>query len=203
MTVTLFCVDGKADDDPLVIGIGGGSGSGKSTIAAQLSDALAPLSVEIVNQDRFFKPVNKMPTYYSAHHDEQRPNFNHPESFHRHEMFDYCRESRGSDVVIIEGILALHFAELRSLMQIKCYVAIPPDQMLARRMARNLAAGYGGTGEEIAWYNTECVKPYHERFNAPTARHADVIIANGDGNESEWDDALGEICGAVRSAIAR
>ncbi|MGH1493595.1 MAG: hypothetical protein ACRBK7_30055 [Acidimicrobiales bacterium] len=192
---------------PMIVGIGGGSGSGKSSYADLLQDALRPLRTEVINLDRFFKPPAEMPSYYSTPHGENRPNFNHPESFRREEMIDYCRrfvspETVDVDVVIVEGILALYFAELRSLMHLRCYIQVPLEQMLARRLQRNLAAGYGGTEAEIEWYNRECVSPEHQRFNAPTALHGDVLISNADGDGVERDRALADTCRAIRGARA-
>ena len=185
--------------EQLVLGIGGGSGSGKSTVAQLLSNGLRPLSVCVVNQDRFFKPPEVMPTYYSSYHKAPRPDFNHPDSFLRDQMIAFCQKVTGHDVVIVEGILALHFAELRSLMHMRCYVTIELEEMLRRRKARNLAAGYGGTAVEIDWYNLECVTPQHLRFNAPTAQHADLLIPNGEGHAEDRDDRVMQICSAVHS----
>lgn len=188
---------------PLVVGIGGGSGSGKSTIAAQIAAGLGPLGIETIDLDRFFRAPEEMPTYYSTLHGGHRPNFNHPDSFRREQMIARCRDVQAFDVVIIEGILALYFAELRSMMHLRCYVTIPVPQMLARRKQRNLAVSYGGTEDEITWYNRECVSPNHQRFNAPTVAHADVLIPNDDGAEEARDRMVADLCHTVRRVRAR
>ena len=141
-----------------------------------------------------------MPTYFSAKHGEHRPNFNHPDSVELEEMIDSCRAAvagDASDVVIIDGILALHYEELRSLMHLRCYVTIDLEEMLARRTLRNLEAGYGGSAEDIASYNRECVSPQHQRYNAPTARFADVLIPNDTGTTEDRDRSIEEICVSV------
>lgn len=184
-----------------VIGIGGGSGSGKSTIADLLAAELKPLSVSVVHLDQFFRPPECMPSYYSSLHDGRRPNFNHPDSFDQTEMFARCGErveQAEHEVVIMEGILALYFSPLRSLMDLACYVSIDIDEMLRRRTARNLAAGYGGTAEEIDWYNRECVRPEHLRFNAPSADHAELLIPNDVERGEERSRAIADICRLVR-----
>jgi uridine kinase len=186
-------------NEPLVIGIGGGSGAGKSTVAAHIADALRPRSVHVVNQDQFFKAPSAMPTYDSALHCSGQPDFNHPDSFERDEMVAFCTGLSGHDVVIIEGILVLHFAELRSLMHLKCYVTIELEEMLVRRTERNLAAGYGGSREEIHEYNTLCVTKQHRRFNAPTASHADVLIPNDNGRSEDRDRIIADIQASVRT----
>ncbi|MGI9597575.1 MAG: uridine kinase family protein [Acidimicrobiales bacterium] len=182
-----------------VIGIGGGSGSGKSTVAELVARSLEPRSVSIVHLDRFFKPPDEMPTYHSTLHNGPRPDFNHPRSFDLTEMLTMCRSPTGDQVVIMEGILALHFDELRALMDLRCYVTIEIDEMLRRRTARNLAAGYGGTANEIDFYNRDCVQPQHLRFNRPSADHAEVLIPNDGPPSAERERAILEICRRVRA----
>lgn len=181
----------------LVIGIGGGSGSGKSTVASLLSAGLRTLTVEVITQDRFFKPPEEMPRYHSTYHQAERPDFNHPDSFERDELIAWCRTATGHDVLIIEGILALHFPELLSLMHLRFYVSLGMEEMLARRTDRNLAAGYGGSREEIGWYNVECVSPQHRRYNAPTAKHADLLIPNDSGRSEERDRIIAQVCETI------
>lgn len=193
----------RETNDPVVVGIGGGSGSGKSTVAALVRRRLEPHSVSVINQDRFFYDPSEMPTYYSALHGQPRPDFNHPDSTDGEAMVAACQGVDGVAVVILEGILVLHYPEARALMDIRCYVDTDLDQMLARRTKRNLAAGYGGTAEEIAHYNADCVAPQHRRFNAPTAEHADVLIRNSDGQEDERDRAIAEVCKTIEAALSR
>lgn len=186
---------------PVIVGIGGGSGSGKSTVAALLQRRLQPRSVAVVTQDRFFYHPSEMPTYHSALHGGPRPDFNHPDSTDSEAMVAACREIDGVDVVILEGILVLHYPEARAIMDIKCYVEADLDQMLRRRTERNLTAGYGGTADEIAHYNADCVAPQHIRFNAPTAGYADVLIQNNDGQEDTRDHAIHKICETIEAAL--
>lgn len=101
----------------------------------------------------------------------------------------------------MEGILALHFSPLRSLMDLTCYVSIDLDEMLRRRTARNLAAGYGGTAEEIDWYNRECVRPQHLRFNAPSAEYAERLIPNDVERAQERSQVIADICRLVRDRL--
>ena len=181
----------------LFIGIGGGSGSGKTTIAKAIKKQLSGLDVLLVNQDRFFKPVDELPTYYSEFMQRPSPDFNRPDSFKTAEMFAFCEQIDGHNVVILEGILALYYPELRRLMDIKCYVTIPIDEMLIRRTSRNLAAGYGGSYEEIAHYNLECVVPQNGRYNVPTQRFADILIPNGPSDEERRDSIVTQLCNKI------
>ncbi len=191
----------RAIDGPLVIGIGGGSGSGKSTIAELIGLGLRPLATQVITQDRFFKPPEQMPTYYSSLHRDQRPDFNHPDSTDSAAMVAFCRDAAGADVIILEGILVLHYPDARSLMHLLCYVDTELDLMLARRTERNLRAGYGGGAGEIAHYNADCVTPQHRRFNAPTADHADVLIPNDDERIEDRDRVIAEICDAIAAVL--
>jgi uridine kinase len=187
----------------LFLGIGGGTGSGKTTIAAEVVERLRPLTVHLMNQDSFFKPVAELPTYYSDFHQSPRPDFNRPDSFRVAEMVEACTAITGYDVLILEGILALYYAELRALMDICCYVDAPLEEMLIRRTQRNLAKGYGGPYEEIAYYNLECVTPQHRRYNWPTRRFANVVILNGLGDEVLKDRAVARLVGLIGEEFSR
>lgn len=139
-----------------------------------------------------------MPTYRSSLHPDPRPDFNHPDSIDRTSMLLACRGPFDDhDVVVIDGILALHDDELRAAMHLRLYVTIELEEMLARRTSRNLAAGYGGGAEEIAAYNRECVVPQHRRYNAPTARFADVLVPNDTEATDRRDRIIAEICEAI------
>jgi uridine kinase len=193
--LSLFPIVGRQQ---LFIGIGGGTGSGKTMIAAEVAGRLRPLNVHLMHQDSFFKPVAELPTYYSHFHQSPRPDFNRPDSFRVAEMVAACTAVSGYDVVILEGILALYYRELRALMDICCYVDAPLEEMLIRRTQRNLARGYGGPYEEIAYYNLECVRPQHRRYNLPTRRFADVVIPNGLGDEVLKERAVERLVELVR-----
>ena len=95
------------------VGIAGGSGSGKSTIAQRIKEELPNGAVEIIGMDRFFKPVAELPPYWSAFHQEQRRDFNRPDSFRVDRMFAECAAVAGFDVVIFDGHFTLYFSELR------------------------------------------------------------------------------------------
>lgn len=180
------------------IGIGGGTGSGKSTVAEEVVRRLeGRYRVHLIHQDQFFKPVDQLPTFYSEFHQEPRPDFNRPDSFRVEVMVAHCAAVSGYDVVILEGILALYYPALRQLMDIKCYIDTPLEEMLIRRTERNLARGYGGPFAEIAHYNLECVTPQHLRYNLPTRRFANIIIPNGLHEEEERKEGVGRLCSMI------
>ena len=185
----------------LFIGIGGGSGAGKTTIARKILEGLEPLNVHLIRQDRFFKPIEELPTYYSDFHQKACPDFNRPDSVRIEALVEACTTVSGYDVVILEGILVLYYAELRALMDICCYVETPLTEMLIRRTVRNHSVSYGGTLEEIGYYNAESVTPQHHRYNWPTKRFADVVIANGTGDEALRDKAIATLVSMVWNQV--
>lgn len=192
----------RADPNCLRIGIAGGSGAGKSLIAESMRNGLQPCTVEVVKLDRFFKPADQLPTYYSDYHRALRPDFNRPDSLRVEEMIAFCRSIAGVDVVIFDGHFGLYYAELRALMDVKCFVAAESAEMLARRTRRNLAAGYGGDQETILNYNRECVLPRYQEFILPTRSHADIVIPNGHTDNSERDRLIDMLCRKIRSQQA-
>lgn len=187
----------------LFIGIGGGTGSGKTTVAEEVMERLRPLNIHLMHQDKFFKPIDELPTYYSEFYQKPCPDFNRPDSFRLEEMVAACTAVSGYDVLILEGILVLYYAELRALMDICAYVDTPLAEMLIRRTQRNLARGYGGPFAEIAHYNLECVTPQHQRYNWPTRRFADVVIPNGLGDELLREKAVLQLLGLVEAKFSR
>ena len=182
----------------LFIGIGGGSASGKTTIAEQIQERLRPITVDLIHQDRFFKPADQLPTYYSEINGEPRPNYNRPDSLKTEEMFAYCRSIESKRIVILEGILALYYPELRELMDIKCYITADADERIIRRIKRNLARW---SYEEITDYYLESVRHEHARYNAPTERFADMVIPGGMEDEAPRDAILDSLCQGIRGAF--
>ncbi len=183
--------------DQVIIGIGGGSGCGKSTIAQSICAGLQPLHVHLLGLDRFFKPEDELPKYWSEYHLEWRPNFNHPDSLRVDEMVSHCAAIKGYDVVILDGHFCLYYPQMRNLMHIRCYVDIDITQMLERRKQRNLAVGYGGSAEDIDHYNRENVAPQYFRYLAPTREFADLVIPNHEHNPAERDGMIQILCASI------
>ncbi len=189
--------------DRLTIGIAGGSGSGKSTIAASIVEGLQPKSAEIIGLDRFFKPVDQLPRYYSSHHGEPRADYNRPDSLMVEEMVSSCEKTSAVDVVILDGHLALCYPRMRRLMDVRCFVETDLEEMLVRRTERNLAAGYGGGLDTILNYNRECVEPNYNRYILPTRAHADLVIPNGNSFEAVRDEIITSLCQSILNGSER
>ena len=180
---------------PFFIGMGGGSAAGKSTLAAVLAERLAPLRVEMIGQDRFFKRPEDMPKYYSGIHGDYRPAYNEPDSFKQEEMFAYSRGVAGTDVAILEGILVLWFAELRELMDFKIYIEADADERIIRRIRRNMKTV--DDYDPITEYYLESVRGQHREYNAPTREYADLIVPGGMAQTEERERIVDNLCATL------
>lgn len=179
-----------------VIGIGGGSASGKSTIAARLRERLAPRRVEVINQDRYFLPSGRLPRH-TGPSGRAWPDHNHPDSSDKERLradLTAARES-GADVVIAEGILVLADAEARALMDLKLFVEADADERIVRRIRRNLA--WGADLDGICDFYLESVRYRHQEFCQPTREHADLIVPGGQHEAAQTEAALAEVCRRV------
>ena len=177
----------------ILIGCGGGSASGKSTFARQLARVLAPLRVEVINQDHFYKSRGKVPKYFSAWDRRWHPGYDHPAAFRWRELRRFCRKPRKADVAILEGIMALHDRRLREMMDLKLYVSCPVRERLRRRE-------FGGDVRRHRRYWRECVQPGHRRYVAPTRRYADLVFPSG-AEAATRRRAVLRICREVRRMV--
>ena len=188
----------KSSSKPFVIGVAGGSGSGKSTVTRQVLASIGPEMASVVFQDDYYCDQ----THLSA--DERRKtNYDHPQAFDwplmmqhvqalRHgesiEMptYDFALHNRASKtihlkaapVIVIEGLFALFDAELRKMMSLKIFVDTAADVRFIRRLQRDIAERGRSTESVINQY-LETVRPMHKQFIEPTKRHADVILPHG------------------------
>lgn len=186
---------------PVLVGIGGGSAGGKSTLARALVERLAPLRVEVTGQDRFFKPAAELPPYPSPSREKPWPDYNRPDSFRTAELLAHLRGIAGCEVAILEGILVLHDEEVRGLLDLRCYVAAAADERIVRRIRRNVAAGI--PLDDVADYYLESVRFQHERFNAPTAAHADLVIPGGAAEAQVREEMVDGIVEGIRTYLER
>ena len=184
-----------------VIGIGGGSGSGKSAIAQELRERLAPLSVRIIGQDKYFRDADALPRHTSPDGRRTWPDHNHPDSFDFDALRAALRSAREGpeDAIVLEGILVLHDAELRELMDLTVFVEADADERIVRRIRRNLAAGHELDG--ICDFYLDSVRYRHREFCEPTRRRADVVVPGGAYERERTEAALEEICRRVRTGV--
>ena len=187
----------------LVIGIAGGTGSGKTTVVREIKKILQDNKVVVINQDSYYKDNSHLPL-------EQRLelNFDHPDSIdfkllvkHIKELkagktveepvYSYLTCSRSdtetievkpSKVLIIEGILIFTCAELRNIMDIKIFVDADADDRLGRVITRDNIER-GRTIEKVLERYEKTVKPMHLQFIEPSKRYADIIVPQGGHNQ--------------------
>jgi len=194
-----------------LIGIGGGSASGKSSLAAELRERLHTRRVEIVNQDRSFWPAAQLPGHVSPDGSREWPDYNHPDSVNWPDLRARVSSAQegGADLVIVEGTLVLHDAGLRESMDLKLFVAAAADERIVRRIRRNLAQGHGLDG--ICDFYLDSVRYRHDEFCEPTRACADLVVSGGRYERGEAERLLKEVVRRVtgggalragRSAVA-
>ena len=183
---------------PLIIGIAGGSGSGKTTIAESIVNAIGPESVVLIQQDAYYRDQTDLPLEQRA-----KVNYDHPDSMetellvhHLAELragrsierpvYDFSTHNRAPQMVrvdprpavIVEGILVLYEPSLRAAMDLKVYVDTDPDLRLARRWERDIKER-GRTFDSVRDQYLETVRPMHLQFVEPSKRYADIVIPPG------------------------
>ncbi|KZP11020.1 armadillo/beta-catenin/plakoglobin [Athelia psychrophila] len=195
---------GKRISDAFVIGIAGGSASGKTHVARQIVKALGSVpTVVILSQDSFYKwhTPAEIELAYASKFD-----FDHPDaldmpmfasclrdlkegkqsnipiySFKEHQRLDEKKYLYGATIIIAEGIMALNDPSLRALYDLKIFVQCDSDLMLARRIKRDVTER-GREVEGILEQYLRYVKPSYDNFVGPTSRHADIIVPGSDNN---------------------
>ena len=201
-----------------VIGVAGGSGSGKTTVVRRIVDSLGPEQVTLLDHDRYYRDRNDLRL-------EERAalNYDHPDALEtdlmvRHvralragqaieaPQYDFTRHARLTETdtfqprraLIVEGILIFTDAALRDLMDIKVFVDTDSDTRFIRRLQRDVAQR-GRTMESVIDQYQNTVKPMHREFVEPSKRYADVIIPLGGHNTVAVDLLLT----LLRSVAAR
>ncbi|MCI7287540.1 MAG: uridine kinase [Parabacteroides sp.] len=186
----------------IIIGIAGGTGSGKTTVVRKIVNSLAPGEVVLLPQDSYYKDSSHVPAEL-----RQQINFDHPDAFDwplllqhiqmlkegksiEQPVYHYQTSSRLAEtihveprpVIIIEGILALCDPDLRNMIDLKIFVDADPDERLIRVIQRDVVER-GRTAEAVMERYTRVLKPMHQQFIEPTKRYADLIIPEGGSNE--------------------
>lgn len=173
-----------------VIGITGGTCSGKTTLTQRLKDKLTEdgYSVRDMHMDTFFK--NPTPTTIAPFTGIEYPEHNHPDSFRMQEFYDAFDEAIKGDqnVLIIEGLLILYLEQIRSKLDLKLFVDLRSDERLVRRIKR-FQRDRGQTLEEISDRFLDTVRYRHDEFVEPSRWYADLVI-NGVFNFNNSVDIL-------------
>ena len=186
-----------------IIGIAGGTGSGKTTVVRKLIERLPKGEVTVIPLDSYYNDSSDVPP-----EDRQKINFDHPDAFEwslisnhlqslkagqaiEQPIYDYITSTRSdrtihvepNDIVIVEGILTLHNPELREQMDLKVFVDADADDRLVRVIKRDIVER-GRTVEAVIERYQRIVKPMHEQFVEPCKRYANVIIPQGGHNNA-------------------
>ncbi|HMZ07836.1 MAG TPA: uridine kinase [Anaerolineales bacterium] len=197
---------------PLVIGIAGGSGSGKTTVAQVILNRVGADRIAYLQQDSYYKDLSKLPP---AQRDEI--NFDHPNSLETELLIEHIASLRGmqpvhvpiydfatdrrtaetftvmpQNVILVEGILIFVDADLRKMFDVKIFVDTDSDIRFIRRLHRDITERGRSTESVIKQYQTT-VRPMHLEFVEPSKRYADVIIPEGGLNVPAMDMVVARI----------
>jgi uridine kinase len=186
---------------PLIIGIAGGTGSGKSTVARRVAEALHRASVAFIDMDAYYRDYAHLPS-----EERRQINWDHPERFDidlfieqmrqlqareaiDKPVYDFVTHTRSpltvrvpsADVIVVDGILLFVDERVRELFDVKVFVDADADIRLARRIKRDIAKR-GRPLEEILEQYMSTVRPMHLQFVEPSKRYADLIVPRGGHN---------------------
>lgn len=186
----------------LIVGIAGGSGSGKTTVVRKIIERLPVGEVAVISQDSYYKDNGHLPLAQ-----RQEINFDHPRSLEFKLLIEHIKKLKQSlsipepiysyvtctrsketievqpkDVIIVEGILVLTNSQLRNLMNVKVFVDADADDRLSRIICRDILER-GRSVDKVLERYEKTVKPMHLQFIEPTKRFADIIIPQGGNNE--------------------
>lgn len=182
----------------MIIGICGGTGSGKTTIARMIVKEIGAENVVLVEQDSYYRNMADMPL-----DERHQANFDHPDSidsdllvnhlkrlkngqsiempiydFRTHTRSKKTEHIEPTSVVIVEGILIFTEPSVLDLLDVRVYVDTPDDVRLIRRLRRDVEER-GRSFERTLWQYEHTIRPMHQQFVEPSKRHADIIIPEG------------------------
>jgi uridine kinase len=197
---------------PVIIGIAGGTGSGKTTVAQAIYDRVGSDRIEWISHDSYYRNFDGLST-----EERHKINFDHPDSLEtelltRHldvlakgssvdvPKYDFATHARRHEtqrveprrVIIVEGILVLAEPELRRRIDIKLYVDTPADIRFMRRLLRDIQTR-GRTLDSVVKQYLTTVRPMHEEFVEPSKRYADLIIPEGGENQVALDAIIARV----------
>ena len=202
----------------MIIGICGGTGSGKTTIARAIVEAVGKTNVVLVEQDSYYRNLADMPL-----DERHQANFDHPDSIDSDmlvnhirrlkqglqvemPMYDFKTHTRSErieiiepkQVVIVEGILIFSETRVLDMLDVRVYVDTPDDVRFIRRLQRDISER-GRTVETVVAQYYRTVRPMHHEFVEPSKRHADIIIPEG----GQMGVSIEFLCGLVREKLSQ
>ncbi len=202
---------------PLVVGIAGGTASGKTTVARKVHEALVGLPVAFIDQDSYYKDLSDLSLA-----DRREVNFDHPDAFDTELLVEHLKELKAgraihkpvydfvtstrekrsvrvepADLILIEGILVLHIPQIRELLQVKIFVDAEDDVRIIRRLTRDIKER-GRDFDHVIHQYFRHVRPMHMGFVEPSKHYADIIVPHGGNNVT----AIDMLVGALRARLS-
>lgn len=202
---------------PLVVGIAGGTASGKTTVARKVHAAMSDRRVAFIDQDAYYRDLSSMSLA-----ERRNVNFDHPDAFDVDLLVEHLqalREGRAiqkpvynfvtstrepehtvvhpGELVLIEGILVLHMDRVRDMMDVRIFVDAEDDVRIIRRLMRDIKERGRDFDHVVSQYFRH-VRPMHMGFVEPSKRHADIIVPHGGNNET----AIDMLVGALKARLA-
>jgi len=202
---------------PLVVGIAGGTASGKTTVARKVHAAMSDRRVAFIDQDAYYRDLSSMSLA-----ERRNVNFDHPDAFDVDLLVEHLqalREGRAiqkpvynfvtstrepehtvvhpGELVLIEGILVLHMDRVREMMDVRIFVDAEDDVRIIRRLMRDIKERGRDFDHVVSQYFRH-VRPMHMGFVEPSKRHADIIVPHGGNNET----AIDMLVGALKARLA-
>jgi uridine kinase len=202
---------------PLVVGIAGGTASGKTTVARKVNEELAGSRVAFIDQDSYYRDLSDLDLA-----ERREINFDHPDAFdtgllvqHLRELkagrpihkpvYDFVTSTREKhtvrvdpgDLILIEGILVLHIPEIREELQVKIFVDAEDDVRIIRRLTRDIKER-GRDFDHVVHQYFRHVRPMHFGFVEPSKRFADIIVPHGGNNDIAIDMLVGALKARLR-----
>ncbi len=203
---------------PLVVGIAGGTASGKTTVARKIHEAFSPSRIAFIDQDSYYKDLREVPL-----EKRREVNFDHPDAFDTallvahlkalkaggpidKPVYDYVESIRTeravavapADIILVEGILVLHEDAVRAELDMRIFVETEDDVRIIRRLTRDIKER-GRDFDHVIHQYFNSVRPMHLAFVEPSKRHADIVVPHGGNNEI----AIDMLVGALRARLAR
>lgn len=202
---------------PLVLGIAGGTASGKTTVARKIHEAFAS-RVAFIDQDSYYRPLDHL-----SLEERREVNFDHPDAFDsdllvehvkalkagapiEKPVYDFVSSTRQprtvtvspADLILIEGILVLHMEPLRQEMDVRIFVETEDDVRIIRRLTRDIKER-GRDFDHVIHQYFRHVRPMHMAFVEPSKRWADIVVPHGGNNEI----AIDMLVGAIKARIIK